>query len=159
MNKEMGREIPWEQQRAMLVEASALKLPKLYQSLISTYGEKEGKKIYDDLFEANFKIRSKQFEGKDVGDIMMAEVNVFPAFGWNIWIEKKEEHGEPVWYEHLEKCPHLDATTKYKLPLPCGIICEMDVKMGEKYRVAKWQRLTHMPSGGSECCFKITRFN
>jgi len=158
MDKQMGKEIPWEKQREMLIEQNALKLPLLYHNLISAYGEDKGKEIYDTVYETNFKRRYKQFEGKDVGDIMMAEVNVFPAFGWELWIEKKEENGEPVWYEHLGKCPHLDATKKHKLPLPCGILCDMDVKMGEKYKVAKWKQLKHMPSGDSECCFKITRF-
>jgi len=158
MNKKMEKEIPWEKQREMLREVWALKLPQLHQSLVTVYGEEKGRKIYDDLFEANFKIRSKQFEGKDVGDIMMAEIDMLPIFGWKIWIDKKVEDDEPAWYEHLEKCPHLDATTKYKLPVPCEVICEMDAKMGEKHKAAKWERLKHMPSGDNECCFKVTRF-
>lgn len=158
MNKLVGKEIPWEKQRAILIEMNALKLPLLHQSLIAVYGEAKGRKIYDELFEENFKQRSKQFEGKDIGDIMMAEIDFFPATGWKIWVEKQEENGGPAWIEHLEQCPHLEATRKYKLPLPCPIICDMDCKMGEKYKVGKWQRLKHMPSGDSECCFKITRF-
>lgn len=158
MSKHVGKETPWEKQRDILIERCALKLPLLQQSLVEVYGEEKGREVYDELFETNFKKRTKQFEGKDVGDIMMAEIDVFPAMGWKIWIEKEEEGGEPVWYEHLEKCPHLDATRKYKLPDPCPIICDMDCKMGEKYGVAKWQRVKHMPSGDAECCFKITRF-
>lgn len=114
--------------------------------------------MYEELYEANYKLQVKQFENKDVGDIMMAEVDVFPAFGWKIWFEKKEEGGEPVWYEHLGKCPHLEATKKHKLPLPCEMLCDLDMKMSEKYQVGKWQRLKHMPSGDRECCFKIERF-
>jgi len=30
--------------------------------------------------------------------------------------------------------------------------------MGEKYKVGKWERLKHMPSGDEECCFKIKNF-
>jgi hypothetical protein len=157
MDKQMGKEMPWEKQREILIERVALKLPELYRDLIAVYGEDQGKRIYEELFEANFKKRSAQFQGKDIGDIMMAEVDIFPAFGWKIWVEKKEENGEPVWYEHLEKCPHLDACRKYKLPDPCEPICNMDVKMGHKHKVGKWQRLKHMPSGDSECCFRITR--
>ena len=157
MEKATGREIPIEQQRDMLIAMNALKLPLLYQSLVECYGEAEGRKIYDDLFEANFKKRTAMFEGKDIGDIMMYEIDMFPAAGWKIWIEKTEEDGEPVWYEHLEKCPHLDAARKRNLPDPCSIICEMDCRLGEQYRVAKWERLKHMPSGDSECCFRITR--
>ena len=158
MVKKAGKEIPQEKQREILREAFALKLPQLRQSLITVYGEEKGRKIYDDVFEVNFKMRAKQFEGKDVGDIMMAEIDMLPTFGWKIWIDKKEEAGEPVWYEHMEKCPHLDATNKYKLPLPCDILCDMDAKLAEKFKVAKWERLKHMPSGDNECCFKVTRF-
>jgi hypothetical protein len=157
MSKEMGKEIPWEKQRDMLVESCALKLPRLYNDLIEAYGEEKGGKVYEEVFEVSFKKRSAQFKGKDIGDIMMAEVGVFPAFGWKRWVEKKEENGEPVWYEHLEKCPHFDATKKHNMPLPCEPICGMDVKMGQKYKVANWQRLKHLPSGDSECCFRITR--
>jgi len=158
MSIEKGKEIAWEKQREILIEKNALKLPQLYQSLIEVYGIERGREIYEKVFEVNFQKRSIQFKDKDVGDIMMAEVNIFPTFGWKIWIEKKEENGEPVWYEHLEKCPHLEATRKYKLPDPCQAICDMDVKMGEKYKVAKWQRIRHMPAGDKECCFRITRF-
>ncbi len=158
MDKLVGKEMPLEKQRDILVDRCALKLPLLHQSLVATYGEEKGVKIYEELFEENFKKRTKQFEGKDIGDIMMAEIDMFPAMGWKIWIEKQEENGEPVWYEHLEKCPHLDATRKYKLPDPCSIVCDMDCTMGEKYNVARWERVKHIPSGDSECCFKITRF-
>ena len=157
MSKVVGKEIPWEKQREMLIERCALKLPQLYQSLVAAYGEAKGTRIYDELFEENFKKRAKMFEGKDIGDIMMAEIDTFPANGWKIWIERKDEAGEATWYEHLEKCPHLDATRKYKLPDPCKLICDKDCEMGEKYKVGKWQRLKHMPSGDSECCCKITR--
>ncbi len=158
MEKVVGKEIPWEQQRDTLIERCALKLPLLYQSLVATYGEEKGKEIYNDLFEENFKKRAKMFEGKDIGDIMMAEIDSFPAMGWDIWIERKEEDGEPAWFEHLGKCPHLEATRKYKMPDPCALICDMDCDMGAKYKVGKWQRMKHMPSGDEECCFKITRF-
>lgn len=156
MTKVAGQAVPWEKQRDMLIEAVALKLPLLYQSLIATYGEEKGKQIYEELFETNFKRRSARFQGKSIVDVMMAEIEVFPAFGWEIWIEKKEENGQVVCYEHLSRCPHLDATKKYNLPLPCAIICDMDCKYGEKYKVGKWERLKHMPSGDPECCFRIT---
>jgi hypothetical protein len=158
MNKLASKEIPWEKQREMLIEMSALKLPLLFQSLVDTYGEEKGGKIYNDLFETNFKKRAKRFEGKDIGDIMMAELDFFPAVGWTIWIERKEENSGPAWYEHIEKCPHLDATIKRNLPLPCPLLCDMDSTMGEHYKLGKWQRLNHMPSGDNECCFKITRW-
>ena len=152
-----GTSIPWEQQRALLISAVALKLPLLHKTLVEVYGEQKGSQIYDDLFEENFKKRAAQFEGKDIGDIMMAEVDMFPAMGWELHIEKKAEGGEPVWYEHLSRCPHLDATRAQGLPLPCGIICDMDCRMGEKYRVGTWERVKHMPAGDDECCFRITR--
>lgn len=157
MEKVEGKKMPLEKQCEILIEAAALKLPRLYQSLIEAYGEEKGKQIYDEIFEVNFKKRAAQFKDKHIGDIMMTEINMFPAMGWEIWIEKKEEGGQSVWYEHLVKCPHLDATRKYKLPDPCPIVCDMDCVLGEKYKVAKWQRLKHMPSGDSECCFRITR--
>ena len=156
MEKVEGKEIPWEQQRDMLIEMVSLKLPMLYQSLVGVYGEEKGKEIYADIFEENFKKRSAQFAGKEIGDIMMTEIDMFPATGWKIWVEKEDADGQPAWYEHLGKCPHLEATRKYKLPDPCPLICDMDCVMGEKYNIARWERLKHMPSGDSECCFKIT---
>jgi len=89
MNKLASKEIPWEKQRELLIEMTALKLPLLFQSLVDTYGEEKGGKIYNELFETNFKKRAKRFEGKDIGDIMMAELDFFPAVGWTIWIERK----------------------------------------------------------------------
>ena len=157
MDKVEGKEIPIEKQRDMLLEMNALKLPLLYQSLVSVYGEEKGRTVYDEIFEENFKKRAKMFEGKDIGDIMMFEIDMFPATGWKIWIEKREEDNETVWYEHLGRCPHIEATRKRKLPDPCHLICDMDCRLGEKYKVAKWERLKHIPSGDSECCFKITR--
>jgi hypothetical protein len=158
MEKVEGKEMPWEKQREILIEAAALKLPRLYQTLIEAYGEEKGKQVYDELFEIDFKKRAAQFKDKEIGDIMMAEIGYFPAMGWELWIEEKEEDGQSAWYEHLAKCPHLDATRKYKLPDPCPILCDMDCVMGEKYKVGKWQRMKHMPSGDSECCFRITRY-
>lgn len=156
MTKLLSKEVPWEQQKEKLIERSALKLPLLYQNLIDTYGDDKGKQMYEELFETTFKKRAAQFKQKGIIDIMKAEIDVFPVYGWEIWIEITEEDGKNVCYEHLGKCPYLDATRKYKLPDPCGIICDMDCVMGEKYKVAKWERLKHIPSGDDECCFKIT---
>ena len=157
MEKATGKDMPWEAQRAMLIEMAALKLPLLYQTLEKVYGAQKGREIYDALFEENFKKRAARFAGKDIGDIMMAEIDMFPAMGWKIWVEKRDEDAGPAWYEHLEQCPHLEATRKYSLPDPCPLICDMDCVMGEKYNVATWERLKHMPAGDGECCFKITR--
>jgi len=156
-DKEMGREMPWEKQRELLMESDAIRLPQLYWDLIAVYGESQGKKMYEELYDVSFKRRAAPFIGKDVEDIMEFELNFFPALGWKIWIERKEENGEPVWYEHLDRCPHLDACSKYNLPLPCEQVCDMDVKFGQRYKLATWQRLKHMPSGDSECMFRLTR--
>lgn len=158
MTKVEGKGIPWEKQKEMLIELSALKLPLLYQSLAATYGEAKGRQIFNEIFETNFKKRAARFQGKSIVDIMMAEIEIFPAFGWEIWIEKKTENGQTVCYEHLGRCPHLDATRKHKLPDPCSLICDMDCEMGQKYKVGKWERLSHMPSGDKECCFRITPY-
>ncbi len=157
MEKIIGKEMPIERQRDMLLMQTALKLPLLYQTLIEVYGQEKGRAVYDEIFEANFKKRTAQFAGRDFGDIMMYEIDMFPANGWSIWVEKGEENGEPVWYEHLERCPHLEATRKRGLPEPCEIICDMDCTLGKKYGVANWERMKHMPGGDSECCFRITR--
>ncbi|MBI5376156.1 MAG: L-2-amino-thiazoline-4-carboxylic acid hydrolase [Candidatus Schekmanbacteria bacterium] len=155
--KIVGKDFPWEKQREMLIERVSMKLPQLYQNLVATYGPEKGRKVYDDIFEVNFVKRSKVFFGKDIGDIMMAEVDIFPAMGWKIWIDKKDEADGPAWYEHLELCPHWESTKKHKLPDPCDLVCNMDCKMGQKYKVGNWERLKHMPSGDSECLFRITR--
>ncbi len=156
MTKLIGKDIPWEKQRDLLIEAAALKLPRLYASLEKTYGAEKGRQIYNEIFETNFQKRSKVFKEKSIVDIMMAEIDIFPAMGWEIWIEKTEEDGKEVCYEHLGKCPHLDGTRKYKMPDPCDLICGMDCEMGQKYKVGKWEQISHMPSGDKECCFKIT---
>lgn len=158
MDKFYGKEMPWEQQRDLLVEFTALQLPRLYQQLIMAYGEEKGQEIYEKIYEVEWSMRSSQFIGKDVGEVMLAEIDIFPALGWKLWIEKKVENGVTFWYEHLEHCPCLEAARKYKLPDPCPIVCGMDSKLAEKNKVGKWQRLKHIPSGDSECCFKITNF-
>ncbi|MBW2221757.1 MAG: hypothetical protein JRF22_04440 [Deltaproteobacteria bacterium] len=81
MEKVEGKEMPWEKQREILIEAAALKLPLLYQTLIEAYGEEKGKRVYDELFEIKKKKRAAQFKDKEIGDIMMAEIGYFPAMG------------------------------------------------------------------------------
>ncbi len=156
MTKLTGKEMPWEKQRDLLIEVAAMKLPRLYASLEETYGAEKGRQIYDEIFETNFQKRAAVFKDKNIVDIMMAEIDIFPAMGWDIWIEKTEEDGKEVCYEHLGKCPHLEGTRKYKMPDPCDLICGMDCRMGQKYKVGKWEQISHMPSGDKECCFKIT---
>lgn len=157
MTKAVGKEMPWEKQRDLLVEMAALKQPQLFQSLVAAYGPEKGKAIYDELYEEGFKKRAARFGGRDIGDILMAEIDMFPAMGWSLWVEKLDEQGSAAWYEHLEKCPHLEATRKYGLPDPCPLLCDMDCRLGEKYQVARWERIRHMPSGDKECLFRITR--
>ena len=158
MTKLIGKKIPWEKQKEMLIEVAEMKLPRLYASLEETYGAEKGRQIYDEIFETNFQKRAAVFKDKSIVDIMMAEIDVFPAMGWDIWIEKKEEDGKEICYEHLGKCPHLEGTRKYKMPDPCDLICGMDCRMGQKYKVGKWEQVSHMPSGDMECCFKITTY-
>jgi len=158
MSKIVGKELPWEKQKEMLVEATALKLPLLLNALKETYGEEKGRQMYNEIFETNFKKRAGQFKGKGVINIMMTEVDLFPTFGWDIWVEKTEEDGKEVCYEHLGKCPHLEATRKYGLPEPCDIICGMDCEMGKKYKVGIWEQKSSLQAGDSECCFKITEY-
>jgi hypothetical protein len=66
-----------------------------------------------------------------------------------------EENGEKVCCEHLEHCPHLEAARACKLPEPCAILCDLDLRLSSKYRLGVWERISHIPSGGRECCFKI----
>ena len=75
MEKVVGKEFPLEKQRDMLEEMSH-KLPLLYQNLVAAYGEEKGRAVYDDIFEVGFKKRSKMFEGKDIGNIMMYEIDM-----------------------------------------------------------------------------------
>ena len=91
MTKLIGKEIPWEKQKELLIEVAAMKLPRLYASLEETYGAEKGRQIYDEIFETNFQKRAAVFKDKSIVDIMMAEIDVFPAMGWDIWIEKKED--------------------------------------------------------------------
>jgi hypothetical protein len=88
-----AKETPWEEQREMLVDFTALQLPKLHQQLMMAYGEEKGQEIYDKIYEMEFQMRSAQFIGKDVGEVMLAEMEIFPALGWKLWVEKREENG------------------------------------------------------------------
>jgi|GEM_PF-400199 len=155
MKKIIGKELPWEQQREMLITTAALKLPLLYQTLTAAYGEEKGRQIYDELYEANYKKRLPQFKDKTIVDVIAAEIDIFPAFGWEMWMETDKEGGVIICYEHLVRCPHLEATRKYKLPDPCSILCELDCRMSAKYKLGVWERVSHLPSGDTECCFKI----
>ena len=56
MEKAIGKEMPIEKKRDMLIELSALKLPQTYQDIVAAYGEEKGRKVYDDMFKANFKL-------------------------------------------------------------------------------------------------------
>ena len=156
MTKILEKELPWEQQKAMLIDAAALKLPLLYQNLIAVCGPEKGRQLYDELYEASYKKRLPQFKGKTIVDVIAAEIDVFPAFGWQMWMETLDENGSTVCYEHLERCPHLDATRKYGLPAPCDILCDLDCTLSAKYQLGAWERVSHLPSGDTECCFKIT---
>ena len=59
MEKVIGKEMPVEKQRDLLIAQTALKLPLLYQNLVETYGQEKGAAVYNDLFETNFKKRIK----------------------------------------------------------------------------------------------------
>lgn len=155
MAKEVGKELPWNQQKTMLVDTAALKLPMLYQNLVELYGEESGNQIYEDLYENTYKKRLQHFKDKTIVDVIMAEIDVFPAFGWEMWMESDEENGEKVCYEHLKVCPHLEAARKYKLPDPCRILCELDCRLSAQYELGVWEQVSHIPSGDKECCFKI----
>ena len=102
MEKYEAKEMPWEEQREMLVDFIALQLPKLHQQLMMAYGEEKGQEVFGKIYEMEFQERSAQFIGKDVGDALLAEMEIFPALGWKLWLEKKEENGVTYWYEHLE---------------------------------------------------------
>ncbi len=64
MEKVIGKEMPIEKQRDVLVAQNALKLPLLYQNLLDCYGQEKGTAMYHDLFESNFKKRIKILTGK-----------------------------------------------------------------------------------------------
>lgn len=155
MTKLEGQTLPDETQKEMLIESNALKFSELYLGLTEAYGKKEGAKMYEEIYEAKFKAgQSSTIPPLD--EIIRKELSIFPALGWKLWAEKKEENGEGIWYEHLDHCPYLAATRKRKFPDPCPILCDLDAKFGEKYGLGKWNRIKHVPSGDSECCFKIT---
>jgi hypothetical protein len=137
MEKYEAKEMPWEEQREMLVDFIALQLPKLHQQLMMAYGEEKGQEIYDKIYEMEFQDRSSQFIGKDVGEVMLAEMEIFPALGWKLWVEKREENGVTCWYEHLEHCPPLAACRKYGLPDPCTVVCDAEIKLAEENKVGK----------------------
>ncbi|OGL53619.1 MAG: hypothetical protein A3G31_09415 [Candidatus Schekmanbacteria bacterium RIFCSPLOWO2_12_FULL_38_15] len=158
MDQMKGKEIPVEKQREILVERNALKFTELHMALTQAFGEKEGARIYEEVYELRFKKGSSQAQGRKLEDIIKAELSIFPALGWKLWAEKKVEDGEEVWYEHLEHCPYWTATKKHNLPAPCKILCDMDSRFGEKYKLGLWKLMKHMPSGDSECCFRITPF-
>lgn len=155
MERFEATEIPLEQQCEMLQEMIALQLPRLYQQLVAVCGEEEGMEMFLKLYEAQFQERIAMFSGKDVGEVMMAELGFFPAMGWKLYVEKREEDGTTYWYEHLQNCPPLEACRKHGLPDPCSIVCAPETKLAEQNRIGKWERLKHLASGDAECLFKI----
>ena len=52
MEKIIGKEMPIEKQRDILLMQTALKLPLLYQTLVEVYGQEKGRAIYEEIFEA-----------------------------------------------------------------------------------------------------------
>ncbi len=158
MEKYEAKEVNLEEQREMLIDFTALQMPKLHQQLTTAYGEEKGQGIYDKIWEMEFQMRSSQVMGKDIGEVLLAEMGIFPTLGWKLWIEKREENGVPYWLEHLQHCPPLAACRKYGLPDPCAIICDAEIKLAEENKIGKWERLKHVPSGDEECCFKIRNF-
>jgi len=155
MEKFEAKEIPLQQQCEMMREMIALQLPRLYQQLVAAYGEEQGMEMFLKLYEVQFQDRIAMFAGKDVGEVMMAELGIFPALGWKLYLEKKEEDGTTYWYEHLQNCPPLEACRKYGLPDPCSIVCGPETKLAEQNRIGKWERLRHLAAGDDECLFKI----
>ena len=101
MEKIMGKEMAIEKQRDILLMQTALKLPLLYQTLVEVYGQEKGRTIYDEIFEANFKKRTAQFAGRDFGDIMMYEIDMFPATagscGWRRRKRTASRSGMSIW--------------------------------------------------------------
>jgi hypothetical protein len=138
MEKVVGKEFPLEKQRDMLEEMNALKLPLLYQNLVAAYGEEKGRAVYDDIFEVGFKKRSKMFEGKDIGNIMMYEIDMFPATGWKIWIEKTEENGSRCGMSTWSAAPIL-------MP-PASASCLIPAPSSARWTAA-WESSTRWRSG------------
>ena len=100
MEKYEAKEVNLEEQREMLIDFTALQMPKLHQQLTTAYGEEKGQGIYDKIWEMEFQMRSSQVMGKDIGEVLLAEMGIFPTLGWKLWIEKREENGVPYWLEH-----------------------------------------------------------
>ena len=87
---------------------------------------------------------------------MKRELISFPMIGFELHIDQEMENGEEVYYEHLTKCPFLDMTKKMGIAeLPCDFICGYDVEVALRDKRGRWEIISRMGDGASECQFRI----
>lgn len=152
------KEIPIEQQLKILRSQIASERINLYFDLKKILGEQEGVKIFRRLYEEGIKrIREKFPGGKlPIGELMKRELVSFPVLGFALTIEQEVEDGEDVYYEHLTRCPFLEASKKMNSPeIPCDFICNYDVELAIKDKRGRWEILSRMGDGKKECVFRI----
>ena len=151
-------QIPVDVQREKLASQMASEKINLYLDLRKILGEKKGEEVFKKLYDEGIKRIRKNFPGGKlpVAELMKRELVSFPVLGFELWIEQKEEQGEDVWYEHLTKCPFLETTKKMGLKeLPCDFLCDYDMELAVRDKRGRWEVLSRMGDGKSECIFRI----
>jgi predicted ArsR family transcriptional regulator len=152
------KEMPIEQQREILRSQMASERINLYFDLKKVLGAKQGVEVFRKLYDEGIERIRKRFPGGKlpVGELMKRELVSFPVLGFELAIDHEVENGEDVYYEHLTKCPFLEAAKKMNAPeSPCDFLCNYDVELAVKDKRGRWEIRSRMGDGKPECQFRI----
>lgn len=130
----------------------------LYLDLKKLLGAEKGVELYKRLYDEGMKRIRQNFPGGrlPVGELMKRELVSFPVLGFELHIDHEVEDGEDVYYEHLTKCPFLEAARAMQMDeLPCDFICAYDVEVATRDKRGRWEIKSRMGDGAPECLFRI----
>jgi len=152
------KEMPIEQQREILRSQIASERINLYFDLKKVLGEKQGVEVFRKLYNEGIERIRQRFPGGklSIGELMKREQVSFPVMGFELSVDHEVENGEDVYYEHLTKCPFLEAAKKMNTPeSPCDFLCGYDVEHALKDKRGRWEIISRMGDGKEECKFRI----
>lgn len=154
--------LPIDQLKDMLIRGILAELRiNLYHDLKKILGDKKGKAVYKEFYRRSSDRAVHNYLGPkpSVKQIVMLELVNFKLFGFELTGTMEIEDGEEVYYEHFTKCPFLDYTRMkgYK-EMPCDTICKYDSERGMDDEIGRWECLSRMADGASECVFRIREF-
>jgi len=152
------KEIPLESQLEKLRDQLVSDRINLYLDLKKILGEEKGTELFKKLYDEGMKRLRKNFPGGKlpIGELMKRELISFPVLGFDLFIDHEVENSEDVYYEHLTTCPFLNMAKKMGISeLPCDFICNYDVEVATRDKRGRWEIISRMGDGASECQFRI----